>query len=98
MYEINDPEGKMEQLTSTIIYENMLSQVDSEGHHYQLLTEVTDRKKYCSAITKVNGFTKYSNGNLHQNRTICGWKILVEWKAIPVYRYSLKELKKNNLV
>ena len=36
-----------------IIAENMLSQHDSEGHHYQVLTEVTVYKKDDNAITKV---------------------------------------------
>ena len=36
----------------------MMSRVDSEGHHYQVLTEVTDNKKDDSAIAKVDGFIK----------------------------------------
>ena len=34
----------------------MLSQVDSEGHHYQVLTEVTGHKKDYSSIAKIDGF------------------------------------------
>ena len=55
----------------------MMSQVESEGHHYQVLTEVTDQKKYDSDIAIVNGFIKSSSGNLHQNRTTRVWKLLV---------------------
>ena len=55
----------VEQLTANIIAKNMLSQVDSEGHHYQVLTEVTDHKKDDSALSKVGGFIKSSSGNLH---------------------------------
>ena len=36
-----------------IIAENMMSQVDSEGHHYQVLTEVTDQKKDDSSMYSV---------------------------------------------
>ena len=55
----------------------MLSQVDSEGHHYQVLTEVTDNKKDYIAIAKVDGFINSSSGNIHRKRTIRGWKLLV---------------------
>ena len=48
----------MEQLEANIITKNMLSQVDYEVHHYQVLTEVTDHKKDDSAIAKVDGFIK----------------------------------------
>ena len=59
----------MKQLTANKITENIISQVDSEGHHYQLFTEVTGHKRYESAITKVNGYVKYSSGNLHRKST-----------------------------
>ena len=68
----------MEQLSDNIIAENILSQVGSDGNHYQVLTEVTDNKKDDSDIVKVGGFIKYSSGNLHRKRTSHGWKILVE--------------------
>ena len=80
LYEVEYTDGTTEQLEANIIAENMLSQVDYEGHHYQLFTEVTDHKKDDSAIAKVDGFINYSSGNLHQNRKTRGWKILLEWK------------------
>ena len=79
-YEVEYPDGTTEKLTSNIISENMLSQVESEGHHYQVLNEVIDQNRYDSSITKVNGFIKYSNGNQHRKRTNRGWNLLVECK------------------
>ena len=35
----------------------MMSQVEFEGHHYQVLTEVTDHKNDDSAIAKVDGLS-----------------------------------------
>ena len=75
-----------------------MSQVDSEGHHYQVLTEVTDHKKDDSAIAKVDGFIKSSSGNLHRKRMTCGWKLLVEWKYSSVDWVPLKELNQSNPV
>ena len=71
----------------------MLSQVDSEGHHYKVLTEVTDHKKDDSAITKVDGFIKSSNGNLHRKRMAHVWKLSVECKYGSVDWVMLKDLK-----
>ena len=80
LYEVEYPYGTTEQLAANIVAENMMSQVDSEGHHYQVLTEMTDHKKDDSAIAKVDGFINSISGNLHRKRTTHGWKILLEWK------------------
>ena len=60
LYEVEQPDGTTEQLEGNIIAENMISQVDYECHHYQVLTEVTDQKKDDIDITKVDGFNKSS--------------------------------------
>ena len=57
LYEVEYDGGITEQLAANIIAENMLSQVDSEGHHYQVLTELTDHKKDDSAISKVDSLS-----------------------------------------
>ena len=80
LYKSEYPDGATEQLTDNIIYENILSQVDSKGHQYQVLTEVTDQNRDDSAISKVDCFIKSISGNLHCKRTTLGWKLLVEWK------------------
>ena len=77
LYEIEYPDGTTEQLAANIIAENMMSQVDSESHHYQVFTEVTYQRKDDSAIAKVDGFIKSSSVNLNRKRIICGWEILV---------------------
>ena len=65
LYEVEYPDGTTEQPEANIIAENVMSQVDSEGHHYQVPTEVTNHKNDDSAISKVDGFTKSISGNLH---------------------------------
>ena len=88
----------MEKSTANKIAENMLSKVDYEGPYYQVLTEGTDHKIYVSAIPKVNGFIKSSNGKLHRKRKNRNWKLLVEWKDISVDWVPLKDLKQSNPV
>ena len=80
LYEVEYPDGTTEQLAANIIAENILSQVDSEGHHYQVFTEVTANKRYGISIANVDGFINSSSGILHRKTTTCGWKVLVEWK------------------
>ena len=58
LHEVEYPYGTTEQLADNIIAEYMMSQVDSEGHHYKVLTEVNDHKKDGSDISKVDGFIK----------------------------------------
>ena len=58
LYEVEYPDRKTEQLADNIIAESMVSQVDSEGHHYQVLTGVTEHNKDDSAIAKVDSFIK----------------------------------------
>ena len=77
LYEVEYPDGKTEKLTPEIIDENIISQVESEGHHYQVLTVVTDHKRDDSTIKKVNSFIKYINRKLHWKRKNCVWKLLV---------------------
>ena len=98
LYDVEYPDGTMEKLAANIIAENMMSQVDSEGHHYQVQTEVTDHKKDDSAISNVDGFIKLSSRNLHWKRMTRGWKILVEWKDGSVDWVPLKDLKQSNPV
>ena len=73
LYEVEYPDETTEQLAANIIAENIMSQVDSEGHHYQVLTEVNDHNKDDIAIYKVDGSIKSSSGNLHRKRTTRGW-------------------------
>ena len=76
----------------------MLSQVDYEGHHYQVLTAVTNNKKDDSIISKVNVFIKSNSGNLHRKRTTCEWKLLVECKGVPADLVPLKVPKQSKQV
>ena len=96
LYEVEYTDGTTEQLVANIIAENMMSQVYSESHHHQVLTEVTDHKK--DDIVNVDSFIKSSSGNIHRKRTTRGWKILVEWKDSSVDWVPLKDLKQSNPV
>ena len=96
MYEVEFPDGQTAELQYNIIAENMMSQTDSEGHHYQLLAEISDHHADATAISKKNGFIKGRNGNRHRKMTTRGWKLEVEWKDGSVSWVPLKDLKASN--
>ena len=48
-------DGSLQELTANIIVESMFAQVDSEGHHCQLLQEITDHSKDRSSIPISDG-------------------------------------------
>ena len=75
-----------------MIAQNFLSQINYEGHHYQVLTEVTDHMRYDSTIIEVNGVIKDSNGNLHLKRRTHSCKLLVEWRDESVVWVPVKDI------
>jgi hypothetical protein len=81
-----------------MIAENMLAGCDSEGHHFQLIQEITDHKKDRSAIKISDGFIISRNGKRTAKKTTRGWKLLVEWKDQTVDWVPLKDLKESNPV
>ena len=44
-YTVEMSDGSSQELTYNTISESMFAQVDSEGHHYQLLQDITDHRK-----------------------------------------------------
>ena len=65
----------------------MVSQIDSEGHHYQVLSEISDHVFDNSAINN-NGFIRGEYGNLHPKITTRGCKLEVEMKDVSVTLWS----------
>jgi hypothetical protein len=93
-YEVQFSDGTTDELTANVIAENMLSNVDSEGYHYQLLSEIVDHKKDGSAIQISNGYIESKSGNRKTpKKTTRGWKLLVEWKDGSMDWIPLVELK-----
>ena len=91
-------DGSSQELTSNITNQSMSAQVYSEGHHYQLLQEITDHSKYRSAIPISDGMIRLHNGNVVPKKTTRGWDLLVEWKDSSSSWIPLKDLKAYNPV
>ena len=76
----------------------MFSQVDYEGHHYQLLAEVRYHNRDDIKNTKMNGFIKYRNWNIYRKRTTHILKLLKEQMDNSVHWVPLNDLKQSNPV
>ena len=97
IYQVEFSDGTTEELTANVIAENMLSGCDSQGVHYQILSEMIDHKKDGSAIRKEDGYIKSNNGSTPKPKiTTRGWKLLVEWKDGSIDWVPLKDLKASN--
>ena len=76
----------------------MISQVDSEGHHYQVLKDISDRYADGITLNGNNGFIRSLGGNLHAKNTTRGWKLEVKCKDVTLSWIPLKYLKASNPV
>ena len=46
VYDVEFPDGTVKQYAANVIAENVLSQVDSEGHHNQTLDRIIPHEKW----------------------------------------------------
>ena len=72
LYEVSFPNGQTEELIEDLIAENMLSWVDSEGHHYQVLKDISYHYADWSVSKRSNGFIRICNRNIHPKKTTRG--------------------------
>jgi hypothetical protein len=97
-YEIELSNGTTEEYNANVIAENLFSQVDSEGHQYVLMREISDHQKDKMAVPISDGWITMANGRKVCKRTTGGWKLLVEWKEGGSDWIPLKDLKESYLV
>ena len=94
-YEIEFIDGTTEALTANIIVENLLAQVDEEGHRQLLLDENVDIRRNNDAVYNSDAFIETSNGNRRRKMTTKGWEICVLWKYGSTNWIALKDLKQS---
>ena len=81
-----------------MIADNMLSQVDSEGNHYQLINDISDHSVDGSSLKRRDVFIRSHVGNLHANKTTRGWKLEVKYKDGKLIWIPLNYIKASNPV
>ena len=98
IYDVMFSDGAVKQYAANMIAENIYSQVDEEGHRYQLLRNIISHKKDETAVCRQDGWIVSKNGNRVRRHTTKGWYFEVEWADGTTSWVPLKELKHNNLV
>jgi hypothetical protein len=79
MSEVEYVNGNVEELTANIIAENLIAQVDDEGHRQMMLDEIVDHRTKEDAISKSQGTYVNQNGVKRQKRTTRKWELLISW-------------------
>ena len=98
-YLVKFGDGSTKELTANIIAESMFAQIDEEGHHFQLLKEISEHRRLDNAVSKADGFyTNSLNGPKIPKRTTRGWELLVHWIDGSSDWIKLKDLKVSNPV
>ena len=96
VYEVEFPDGHVEEYAANVIAECIYSQVDDEGNQFLLLNEIIDHKRDESALQWKDMWITGKNGNKHMKRTTKGWKLCVTWKDGSSSWEPLKDLKESN--
>ena len=73
-------DGTTDVIVANIVAENLLSQVDDNGHRHLLIDEIEDHRKLKSAISKAQGTFKSKSGLVKKTKTTAGWEFFVRWK------------------
>ena len=97
IYHVEYPDGAVAEYSANIIAENILSQVDGDGHNYCYLSEILGHRSTDEAITKEGGYITTKSG-VKPIVTTKGWELYVKWKDQSTSWVRLKDLKESNPV
>ena len=93
-YKVEYEDGTKEILPANILAENILSQVDEDGHKQLLFEEIIDHRSNSDAIKCEDGHvTNPINGYKHKKRTTKGWDLCVQWKGGNTSWVAFKDMK-----
>ncbi|MGH7954663.1 MAG: hypothetical protein ACREOZ_01755, partial [Gloeomargaritales cyanobacterium] len=98
VYNVEFPDGHVEEYAANVIAESLYSQVDNEGNQYLIMREIVDHKKDGTAIAKVDMWISSANGNKRKRLTTKGWTFTILWKDGSTTSEPLRNLKESNPV
>jgi hypothetical protein len=96
VYEVEFLDGSTEVLAANIIAENLLAQVDNEGHRQLMLKEIIDHRTNGTEIKKEDGYFTTSQGTRRKKRTTRGWEMCLEWKDGSQTWVAMKDVKNSS--
>ena len=95
MYEVEYLDSSTEVLAANSIAENIMAQVDDEGHRQLLLDEIIDHRHDETAISPSEAIITSPNGVPRRKQTTKGWQLYVSWKDGSGNWIALKDLKES---
>ena len=93
LYDVEFLDGTMETISTNVIAENLLSQVNQEGHRQLMLDEIIDHRKLPDAIEKSDAFYTTHTGIRRRKYTTRGWEICVQWNDGSSQWIAMKDIK-----
>jgi hypothetical protein len=96
-YEIEFPDGRIDEYTANVIAENMYSQCDIEGRQYSLMEGIIYHITDGHAVAPAEMYIKHRSNN-KVTKTTKGWHLCVEWKDGTTSWERLEDLKESNPV
>ena len=97
VYELEFPDGRLEEYAVNVIAENLMNQADSDGWDTGLLEEILDvRKDESVAVAMKDGYITTSSGQRRPVITTKGWDVQVRWSDQSTGWLPLSELKESN--
>ena len=96
VYNIETPDGNIQEYTANVIAENMWNQVDDDGYNYNMLYEILGHRKNAEAIDEINGFYETKNGTKRRVITTKGWDFHIKWESGETSYIKLKDIKETN--
>jgi hypothetical protein len=81
LYEVEFPDGELREYAANILAENMLSQVDHEGHSIMLMKDIIEYERdEAMAVPIEYKYLSTRTGQRRCRKTTQGWSFLVNWK------------------
>ncbi len=99
IYDIQFPDGMIEQYGANIIAQNVMDQVeDSSGHYSARLKNVLDHRRHGNAVSKAKKYIFSRNGQRKLPQSTAGWMFQDEYTDGRKDWIQLKDLKETNPV
>ena len=99
IYQLEFPDGRLEEYSLNIIAEHLYAQVDDEGFDTGIFDSIIDfRRDDQVAITKDNGTFVTSQGLERPVITTKGWELLIRWRDKSTTWVPLSHAKESNPV
>ena len=99
IYDVQFPDGMIEQYGANIIAQNVMDQVeDVTGHYSARLKNVLDHRRLGNAVSKGKKYNYSRNGQRKLRQSTAGWMFQVEYTDGRKDWMQLKDSKETNPV